>query len=154
MGVSGIELLVAVLVTLGAALIQGTIGIGFNIISVPILALIDPRLAPVPQLVISLPLSIATYAREPHSVDFKGVGWILAGRFPGAALGLGLLVVASATALDLLLASFVLVAVGVLATGWQLPPVTAHRFWGRHRLGRDRPRRIHGWTAASAALLS
>lgn len=107
-------------------MVQGSIGIGFNIISVPILALVDPVLAPVPQLVVSLPLSISTMTRERAEIDFGGAGWVLAGRIPGALLGLALLAVASPTALDLLLAAFVLGAVAVLATGWQVrrsPPI-------------------------------
>lgn len=117
MGVSPIELIFAIFVSFAAAVVQGSVGLGYNIISVPILALVDPRLAPVPQLVVSLPLSIAVVIRERSDIDVNGVGWILAGRLPGAAAGLGLLAVATQRALDFLLASFVLLAVAVFATG-------------------------------------
>ncbi len=117
MAVEPTEMVIALIVTFGAAVVQGSIGMGFNILSVPILALVDPLLAPVPQLVVSLPLTLATARRERHEIDLKGLWWILAGRVPGALIGLGLLAIATTRVLDLLVAAFVLAAVAVLATG-------------------------------------
>lgn len=40
-----------------ATTVQGIAGLGFAMVSVPILALIDPSFAPVPQLLMTLPLT-------------------------------------------------------------------------------------------------
>lgn len=108
---------VALLVTFVAAALQGVVGMGFAMLSVPILSLIDPRLAPVPQLLITMPLTISMAWRERDHLDLAGVGWIIAGRVPGAFIGLALLAVAVGRALDLAIAVLVLIAVAIIASG-------------------------------------
>ena len=44
------ELGIALFVTLVASTLQATIAFGFSVVSVPILALINPLLAPIPQI--------------------------------------------------------------------------------------------------------
>ncbi len=100
-----------------AAAVQGTIGLGFNIVSVPVMSLINPLLAPVPSLILSLPQTVASVAREHTGVDRSGVMWIMAGRLPGAAIGVWLLSIATDRLLDLMIGSLVLVAVVILASG-------------------------------------
>lgn len=112
--------LVAAVITAGAALVQGTVGVGFAMISVPILALIDPALAPAPQLLMALPITVSMAWRERHAVDLSGVGWIIVGRIPGAFLGVFLLGIATERTLDLLIALIVLAAVVVIATGYHV----------------------------------
>ncbi|MCA9669827.1 MAG: sulfite exporter TauE/SafE family protein [Myxococcales bacterium] len=104
-----------------AALVQGTIGFGFAIVSVPVLSLVDKRLAPVPQLLVVVPLTFAMFFRERGAADLRGLGWVLVGRFPGAALGVLALKMANALTLDLLVAASVLVAVVAIATGREVP---------------------------------
>lgn len=87
----------------------------------PTLSLIDPRLAPVPQMLIVVPLVMTMAWRERHAIDMRGVAWIIAGRFPGAALGVGLIAIASPRVLDIVMASIVLFAVAVLTTGYDIP---------------------------------
>lgn len=108
---------VALLVTFVAAALQGVVGMGFALLSVPILSLIDPRLAPVPQLLITMPLTISMAWRERDHLDLTGVGWIIAGRVPGAFIGLALLAVAVGRMLDLAIAVLVLIAVAIIASG-------------------------------------
>lgn len=108
-----------VVVTLAAA-VQGTIGLGFNIVSVSLMSLINPILVPVPQLILSLPQSIGAVAREHGGVDRTGVIWIFLGRLPGAAIGVWLLSVASDRTLDVFIGAMVLVAVLILASGVKL----------------------------------
>jgi hypothetical protein len=57
--VSAVALIAALIVTFFAASIQGVVGVGLAMVSVPILALIDPSLAPVPQLLITIPPTIS-----------------------------------------------------------------------------------------------
>jgi len=112
-----VEFAAAAVVVAFAAAVQGTIGLGFNIVSVPIMSLINPVLAPVPQLILSLPQTVAALARERGEIDRSGVLWILVGRLPGAVLGFWLLAVATDRLLDLLIGTLVLIAVVILATG-------------------------------------
>lgn len=97
-----------------AAFVQGTIGFGYAICSVPILALIDARLAPAPQLIQMVPLIFAIYWRERKHADWKGVLWTTVGRFPGTYLGMLLLGVASQSVLDMVIGASVLIAVILL----------------------------------------
>ena len=117
MPVSPIELAVALVVTAAAAVVQGTIGIGFGVLSVPILSLVNPILAPVPQLLLAVPLAMSMAWRERSHIESRGVVWLLAGRIPGAIIGLGLIAVATQRALDVGIALSVLVAVAILGTG-------------------------------------
>lgn len=114
-------LAVTFLVTAASAALQGTIGFGFAVVAVPVLSLLDPSLAPVPQLLVSAPLTLSMLWRERHAIDLRGATWVLIGRLPGAVLGLALLELASARALDLLMGAFVLMGVAILATGVHLP---------------------------------
>lgn len=111
----------ALAITTASATLQATIGFGFAITCVPTLALIDPRLAPVPQMLVVMPLVFRMAWRERHAIDVKGVVWILVGRFPGAGLGVLLVAVASPRMLDVVLASIVLFAVLVMSTGFDIP---------------------------------
>ena len=67
-------LILAFGVTIIAATLQGTVGFGLSVISVPVLSLFDGDLAPVPQLLMSLPLAIAMVSRDWRHVDLHGVG--------------------------------------------------------------------------------
>lgn len=108
---------IALVVTAGGAAIQGTVGVGYGMVTVPILALLEPTLSPVPQLLTAVPLTIAMAWRERHAIDFKGVGWLIVGRLPGAAIGVALLAVATQRLLDLFIGAVVIVAVLVIGAG-------------------------------------
>lgn len=126
MPVSAPDLVIALFVTAFAASVQSTAGIGFAIVSVPLLSLVDPRLAPVPQILVVLPMVISMAWRERHAIDLEGVGWILFGRFVGAGIGLALIKLATDTTLDVLIGLAVLTGVIILATGAKVrrTPVT------------------------------
>ena len=115
------ELAIGLIVTVIASTLQATIAFGFSVVSVPILALINPLLAPIPQILV-LPLITGSLAiREWNALDVKGFKWVLVGRFAGTGVGLGLLALASKTVLDIILAIIVLAAVGALATMKTVP---------------------------------
>jgi len=115
--ISLFELAIALVVTLAGAIVQGTIGVGFGILSVPILSLLNPVLAPVPQLLLAVPLAFSMTWRERSHIDTKGVTWLLAGRIPGAFLGLWVLSLAAQRSIDIGIAASVIVAVLILGTG-------------------------------------
>ncbi|MDH3308971.1 MAG: sulfite exporter TauE/SafE family protein, partial [Acidimicrobiia bacterium] len=83
-------LIVAAIVTLVAGAVQGTIGFGSAVLAVPILTMVDPALTPIPQILLSLPLTITVLARERTRIDLRGTGWVLLGRLPGAIIGVAL----------------------------------------------------------------
>ncbi len=128
MPVSPIELLLAVIVVAAGSLVQGSIGIGLGILTVPILSLIDPIMAPVPTLLLAIPLTVSMALRERSHIEGKGVIWLLLGRFPGALLGLGLLAIATQRTLDIWIALSVIVAVLILSTGLKVPRNSATEF--------------------------
>ncbi len=128
MPVSIVELAVALVVVAVGALIQGSIGVGLGILTVPILSLIDPIMAPVPTLLLAVPLAISMAWRERTDIHGRSVIWLLLGRFPGAFLGLGLLALATQRTLDILIAASVLVAVAILSTGVKMPRTSLTEF--------------------------
>ncbi len=115
--ISVAELAIALVITLAGAVVQGTIGVGFVILSVPILSLVNPVLAPVPQLLLAMPLAFSMTWRERSHIDGKGVAWLFTGRIPGALLGLWILGLAAQRSIDIAIASSVIVAVLILGTG-------------------------------------
>lgn len=114
-------LALAFLIVIAGGLVQGTIGFGLSVVSVPVLSLLDRDLAPVPQLLIALPLAVAIAWREWRHVDLSGVGWVMAGRFPGAILGVILLKLVSESALDFLIGALVLTGVFIVGSGVTVP---------------------------------
>lgn len=117
MPISVLELVVALVVTALGAIVQGTIGVGFGMLSVPLLSLVNPILAPVPQLLLAAPLALSMTWRERGHADAKGAAWMFAGRVPGALLGLWVLGLAAQRSIDIGIAVSVIVAVLILGTG-------------------------------------
>lgn len=102
---------------MGGGFVQGAIGIGFAILGVPLLTLVNPAFTPVPVILTSIPLTAAMAWREREHIDWRGAGWVLAGRLPGALLGLWLLRTATEMALSLVIGTVVLGLVLMLAAG-------------------------------------
>ena len=99
-----------------AAALHSTVGFGFALVSVPLLSLLDPLFAPVPQLIVVWPLTIAIVWRERHAVEARSTLWIFAGRVPGALVGVALLKLLSGPELDVLMALMVLIGVTVVVS--------------------------------------
>ena len=114
-------MLVALVVTTLASALQSTVGIGFAIVSVPVLSVLDPRLAPVPQLLVILPLTLSMAVRERGAIDIKGVFRVLCGRVLGTLAGLLLLAWASQRILDIIIAIIVIAAVVALTRYERVP---------------------------------
>lgn len=119
---------VALAVTFLAAMIQGVVGLGFAMVSVPILALIDPSLAPVPQLIITLPLTLSMAWRERSHLALDGVGWLVGGRITGAVIGVGLLALATNATLDIVIAVLVLASALIIGSGYHLRRTSGTQF--------------------------
>lgn len=116
-GFSVWELTAALGVTAVAAWVQGNVGFGFALVSVPVLALVDPQLVASPQLLLMVPLTLAMVWRERADVRWEGLLWVLVGRLPGLILGAWLLSWAPPALLDGLVGGLVLAAATLLARG-------------------------------------
>jgi uncharacterized membrane protein YfcA len=107
---------VALLVSFLAAALHSTVGFGFALLSVPLLSLLDPLFAPVPQLLVVLPLTLAIVFRERHAIEVRSTLWIFGGRVPGALIGVALLKMLSTAALDVLMSLMVLTGVALVTS--------------------------------------
>lgn len=114
-------LCLAVVVSAIAAAVQGAVGFGYAIVAVPLLSLVDPHLAPVPQILTALPLTLMTAWRERGHIDGRGAAWILVGRAPGFIVGAVLIAMASRRVLDAVVGFAVLAGVACLSTRVRLP---------------------------------
>ena len=103
--------IVAALATALGATIQGAIGFGMNLVTVPALALVLPESLPVTVIVLGLPVSLAMFSHEHRAMDREGLAWILAGRVPGTVFGAWVVTTVSATTLQGLAGAVVLVLV-------------------------------------------
>lgn len=103
-------------VTALAAFVQGAVGVGFALIVAPVLSLTLPQTLPVTLLLIMLPLNAYVAVREWSALDVRGASWVTVGRFVGALMGMGILLVISPMALNIFIGvSTILAAVLSLA---------------------------------------
>lgn len=115
---------VAVLATAIGATIQGSLGFGMNLVTVPALAIVLPDALPVTVIVLGVPMSIAMLRHERHALDRTGVGWIVAGRVPGTVAGAWVVAAVSTSLLQGIAGGIVLCL--VLAS-IAMPPVAVRR---------------------------
>lgn len=105
-----------------AAFAQGSSGMGFAMLSAPIVTLFAPSLIPVMLLVLMIPLNAYIGWRERHAIDWRGVKLISVGRFVGTFLGLWILLIVNLHQLALLIgwSTVIAVAVALLSPSFNL----------------------------------
>jgi uncharacterized protein len=108
-------------VALGA-LVQGAVGFGLALVAVPLLAIIDPRLVPVPMLLLATAHAMLMLRREYRDTDWAGVGWALLGRLPGIALGVLAVALLPPRWFGLAVALTVLTCVALSVVRWRPRP--------------------------------
>jgi uncharacterized protein len=108
-------------VALGA-LVQGSVGFGIALVSAPLLAIIDPRLVPVPMLLLATTHAMLTLRREYRDADWAGVGWALLGRLPGIVIGVLAVAVLPPRWFGLAVAVVVLACVALSVVRWRPRP--------------------------------
>lgn len=101
-----------------ATAVQGSVGFGANVVAVPILLLIDPRLVPGPAIFAALALNLLMVWRDRRATSLGPVGTVLAGRLAGTVAGVAALGVLSDRGLAVVVAVTVLVVVAVTAAGF------------------------------------
>lgn len=117
-----ITLLVAGLVMLLGALVQGVVGYGMNLVVAPLLTLTDPSLVPVPLLLIAMVHALLAVAREHNHADWRGVGWAMIGRLPGIGLGVAAVALLPQGPFSIAVALSVLSCVGLSLLSWRPSP--------------------------------
>lgn len=115
-------LLISGFVLLAAAVVQGAIGYGMNLIVAPLFALMDPGLVPVPLLLVATLNAALATAREHRHVDWRGVGWAMTGRVPGTALGVGVVALLPERPFAAVVGVSVLICVGLSLIAWRPRP--------------------------------
>ena len=103
--------ILAAIATIVGATIQGSIGFGMNLVTVPMLALVLPESLPVAVVLLGIPISIAMLRHEHRSLDRTGLGWIIGGRVPGTVLGAWVVATVTTATLQGLIGGFVLLFV-------------------------------------------
>ncbi|MET9226584.1 sulfite exporter TauE/SafE family protein [Lentzea sp. NPDC003310] len=103
-------------------LLQGLIGFGLALVAVPLLALLDPALVPVPVLVIACAHALLSLAREFGHVDWRGVGWAMLGRLPGTVVGIWIVDSLNPKSFGVVVGAAVLVCVLLSVTSWRPRP--------------------------------
>ncbi len=99
------------LAVLIAAFVQGSTGLGFALISGPVIGMIQPGLLPVFLLIQMIPLNGYVTWRERHALDVPGTTWISLGRFVGTFGGLCVLLLVTERQLSLLIGVSTVLAV-------------------------------------------
>lgn len=125
LGIGTTELVViALVVVLGAAL-QNLVGLGLNLVSAPVLALLEPDLVPTLPLVLAVALPALTLVRDHDDIDWRGLAWVMPARLPGSVLGVVLLAWLSDRQLGLAVGVMVLVAVALTIRAFEVPTTRA-----------------------------
>lgn len=116
---SPVELVLAFGILVVATALQGSIGFGANVVAVPALLLIDPRLVPGPAILAALGLNVLMVVRDRRATSFGPVGTVLTGRLAGTAIGVAAVGALGQRGLSLVVAITVLAVVAVTAAGVQ-----------------------------------
>lgn len=118
---------IAYAIILVGAACQSSIGMGFALITVPILLLLDPAFVPISIICSGFVLSLLIMRRDRTALDLSGIGIALAGRFTGTALAAALLLALPRETLIPVIGGLIVlgVLVSLLHTStWTLTPVT------------------------------
>ncbi len=112
-----VEIFLVISIFIIASAIQGCIGFGANLFAVPLLALINPELIPIPILIVNPIMNLMLAWRERDNVDHPALVSALIGRIPGVVLGVLALSLISSDRLELLFGIILLVAIALQASG-------------------------------------
>lgn len=105
------------LIIAAGSVLQGTIGFGLALFAAPLLALINPALAPGPLLICNLALTGLMARREWGQVAVNEVGYALGGRLVGIGIAVWIMSQLSPKGIDILFGGIVLAAVVMVAAG-------------------------------------
>lgn len=118
--ISTVDYIIAIVLTVIGGALQGTVGFGFGVLTVPILTLVNPELTHLPQMLTSVVATAWVLLRDRSGLDLSGASWVIAGRLPGALIGVWLLSTATQRFLDGAIAAIVMGAVIVIGLGFSI----------------------------------
>jgi uncharacterized protein len=95
------------------ALVQSCIGFGMALVAVPFLLMLEPRLVPIPLIMVSLLNCAWNWYRYRDEVALGSIVTALIGRVPGTVLAIATFKFATEKQISLLCAILVLIAVGI-----------------------------------------
>jgi len=107
----------ATLAICAGAIVQGSIGFGLNLLSAPILVLIDPHFAPVPVIAVSLVLNALLVQRNRGHRSWHAMRWPMVGAVPAMVAGAAVVAVIDQRALSIGFAVLLLAAVALSLSG-------------------------------------
>jgi uncharacterized membrane protein YfcA len=117
---SAADVVVALVATLAGATVQGSIGFGMNLVTVPVLAIVEPAALPTVAVLLGVPMSITMVRHERHAIDRGAVGWILVGRTPGTLAGAAIVVLVATSTLSIIVGVVVLASVAMSVVGGRI----------------------------------
>lgn len=101
------------LVAFGATA-QGVVGLGLNLLAVPLVAIIEPSAVPGAFVLMGIPLSLAIALRERHEIDHAGLRWVILMRIPGTVVGVVIVSLVSQSALLVAVGTAIVIGVALL----------------------------------------
>ncbi len=108
------------LATMLGATVQGSIGFGMNLVTVPVLAIVEPAALPATAVLLGFPMSVTMVLHEHEAVDRRATGWVLVGRVPGTVAGTVIVALVATSTLSVIVGVVVLVAVAMSVRGTQI----------------------------------
>jgi uncharacterized membrane protein YfcA len=123
-----LHLVVVYAIVFIGALCQSSLSMGYALITVPILLIVDPAFVPVSILLSSLGLSLFVVKRDRTSVDVSGVTMAILGRFVGTGIALLLIVFLAKETFPLMIGGLILfgVTLSLLKPAWK--PTSPNQF--------------------------
>lgn len=106
--------------TVIGATIQGGVGFGMNLVTVPVLALVAPESLPAAVIVLGIPVSASMLRYDLRALDTAGLGWLIGGRLPGSLFGAWIVATVSTNTLQAVVGLILLLIVAASAVS---PPV-------------------------------
>lgn len=113
-------MLITIIVVVGSAS-QAAIGMGLNLLAIPLLILINPIYAPGPVLVASLLLSVLALWRIPAKVEWSELKFALVGLVVGTVVAAIIVSQMDTSTFVRILGTLVILAVGLILSGWSFP---------------------------------
>ena len=121
-GCSMTDMVIAALVLVVGALVQGSVGYGMALVAAPLLALVAPTLVPVPLILLTSVHAVLAVIRDWRHADWTGIGWAMLGRLPGTGLGVLAVLTLSQRAFAALIGASVLACVVLSLLRWRPRP--------------------------------
>ena len=107
----------ATLAIFAGALVQGSIGFGLNLLSAPVLVLIDPHFVPVPVILVSLVINLLFALRNRGERPWHAMRWPMVGAVPAILAGVAAVGAFDPRTLGIVFGVLLLVGVGLSVSG-------------------------------------